>query len=376
MPKSATVNHQTIRSINRIWPSPQRHRGTEKTKRKISILHSATLWLCGQSQLKWALRWQSIHPLAICLMLLMVTACDARPPASSPGDRPDFGNAFWKNWGDGKAELAGYDIVYPRYGRLRKGTGVTIFVTEDFSNTLRVKADPGKHPKSDVYPVIKLNLVEDFPTGLYDYSLMSSVFVRSDNSDQGGLPVKASFSAQEWCGHAYAQLLFDDRDIRLTSHSYFDGEADQNHKLQLPTNAMSQDVLLHWARGLASPALKAGESTQVKLLRSLAYSRLRHQPLNWVDATLTFEKKPVEITVPAGTFMCVVMTCTLADGMKWTFYIQRDDPYRHLVSWESSAGHKGEMIKAKRLPYWQLHDEGNESMLKEIGLTQRGKRMP
>ena len=254
-----------------------------------------------------------------------------------------------------------------RVGLLRlPSTAVSVFL----------KADAGKHPEAEVYPVIKLNLVEDFATGLYDYNLMTSVFVRSDNTGNGGAPVKTSFSAQEWCGHAYAQLLFDKNDIRLSSHSYFDGEADQNHKINLLANAMNEDVLLHWARGLAWPVLSPGQTVKVKLLRSLAYSRLRHQPLQWVDATLSFEAKPVQVTVTAGTFMCDVLTCTLADGMKWIFHIQRDDPYRHLIAWESSAGYKASFIKSKRLPYWRLHDEGDESVLKEIGLSPRGKRMP
>ncbi|MFG0248239.1 MAG: hypothetical protein ACF8OB_05075 [Phycisphaeraceae bacterium JB051] len=310
--------------------------------------------------------------LMLIITTLAVAACDAQTISPSP----NFGNDFWKQWGDGKAEMAGYDIIYPRYGQLRKGTGVTIFVTEDFSDTLRVKADPGKHPKADVYPVIKLNLIEDFPTGLYDYSLMTSVFVRADNSEKGGLPVKASFSAQEWCGHAYAQLLFDKSSIRLTSHSYFDGEADQNYKLNMPSNAMSQDTLLHWARGLANPVLKPGQSVKVNMLMSMAHSRLRHQPLAFTQATLTFTDKPVEVTVPAGSLSCDQLTCTLADGEKWTFHVDRNSPYRPIVQWESSAGHKGQLIKSKRLPYWRLHDNGDESILSELGLKPRDARMP
>src|SRR5437879_1004520 len=51
---------------------------------------------------------------------------------------------FWKWWGDGKAELDGYALTQPRYGEPREGTAVLVFVTEDFSDSARVKADPGK----------------------------------------------------------------------------------------------------------------------------------------------------------------------------------------------------------------------------------------
>ena len=36
---------------------------------------------------------------------------------------------FWKHWGDGQAELNGYRLKQPRYGVVRDGTAVMIFVT-------------------------------------------------------------------------------------------------------------------------------------------------------------------------------------------------------------------------------------------------------
>ena len=85
---------------------------------------------------------------------------------------------FWPHWSDNKAEMNGYRLVQPRYGAKRAGTAVLIYVTEDFSDSLRVKADPGQHPASDVYPVMKLNDVRHFQTGIYDYNVMTSTFAR------------------------------------------------------------------------------------------------------------------------------------------------------------------------------------------------------
>jgi hypothetical protein len=49
-----------------------------------------------------------------------------------------------------------------------------------------------------VYPVLKLNAVRKFQTGIYDYSVLTSTFART----AAGFPVaKLSFSIQEWCGH-------------------------------------------------------------------------------------------------------------------------------------------------------------------------------
>ena len=101
-----------------------------------------------------------------------------RSSSSVPRRCPPTAQDFWAHWGDGKAELNGYALKQPRYGAVRTGTAVLIFVTEDFSDSLRVKADPGKHPASDVYPVLKLNAVRDFQTGIYDYNVMTSTFLR------------------------------------------------------------------------------------------------------------------------------------------------------------------------------------------------------
>jgi len=114
--------------------------------------------------------------LAVCWIVAAALPLLA-PSSNRVAPAPAFDAAFWKQWGDGQAELSGYDLTFPRYGQLRRGVAVTIFVTETFSNTLRVKADPGKHPPSDEFPVMKLNLIEDYQTGVYDYNDMTSSFV-------------------------------------------------------------------------------------------------------------------------------------------------------------------------------------------------------
>ena len=162
---------------------------------------------------------------------------------------------FWKFWGDGKAELDGYALTEPRYGQAREGTAVAIFVTEDFSDALRVKADPGKHDKADVMPVMKINLVRDFQTGIYDYNTMTSTFLRTESAFS---LAKTSFSSQEWCGHVYAQWLARGTHLVGTSHSYFDGEADAAPELELPAGGVVEDALPILVRGLRGDWLAPG----------------------------------------------------------------------------------------------------------------------
>lgn len=290
---------------------------------------------------------------------------------------PLFDTAFWQRWGDGRAELAGYDLVAPRYGALRKGVAVTIFVTETFSNALRVKADPGKHAKSDELPVMKLNLVQDFPTGIYDYNLMTSAFVTlaAVNGQPAGSPTKVSFSSQEWCGNVYSQLLFDARSMRLASHSYFDGEADRTATLPTPPGTVSEDALLLWARGLAAPVLAPGETRAVPIARSLRASRLLHQPQDVQRVTLAHAARRQGVTVPAGTFDADVLTAQVQGGRTWTFWVERAQPHR-VVQWTCSDGESGRLLASDRLEYWKMHDLGMESALVELGLRPRADRMP
>lgn len=315
--------------------------------------------------------------------LVFVTAvalvASARAQASAPGfvAAPVFGDAFWKRWGDDRAELAGYDLVTPRYGSPRHGIAVAIFVTETFSNSLRVKSDPGKHPKSDEYPVLKLNLVQDFPTGIYDYNLMTSAFVALTpvNDRPSGAPTKLSFSSQEWCGNVYAQVVLDAKGARLTSHSYFDGEADRSATLPCPNDAASEDALLLWARGLAYPLVAAGETRTAPLLRSLREARLLHRPVAVGRAQFSRDRGPHPLDVPAGHFDAELATVAVDGGRTWTFWVEREQPHR-ILQWRASDGEQAQLLAADRLQYWTMHDPGGEAMLAKIGLTPRGARMP
>lgn len=318
--------------------------------------------------------------LAFLFAVLTAHAEDEAPPA------------FWDYWGDGRAEVASYDLTFPRYGEKREGVAVTVFVTETFSDTLKVKADPGRHPKWDEFPVMKLNLIQDFPTGIYDYNVMTSAFVGLAPHDgrEKGRPAKVSFSSQEWCGHVWAQLLFDSGTAKLVSHSYFDGEADLLQRLPVDKGGYSEDALLLWARGFAAPELKPGESKTVPMLRSLETARLRHTPVMPDVARLTRGKETRTITVPGGTFEVEVFTAVIAtreerlddekitDPRKrraWTFFVEKTHP-RRLIRWENAEGLAAEYVKGERLKYWEMNGPKGIGNLEKIGLKPRGKRMP
>ncbi len=298
-----------------------------------------------------------------------VAAREPRPPP------PAFDRSFWDQWGDGQAELSGYALTTPRYGELRTGSAVTIFVTETFSKRDRVKADPGKHPKDDELPVLKLNYVKSFQTGVYDYDLMTSTFLAlapAFGRDPGS-PVKVSFSAQEWCGHVYHQLLFDDGGkARETSHSYFDGEADQARTTDAPNDGLVEDAALAWARGLAAPTLQPGGATTVPFLISATRARLLHRPLAWSKAELSRSATTRQATVPAGTFEVDEWRIE-AGPLTLSYLVEKAAPHR-VVQWTGSDGERAELLGSTRSKYWEQHGEGFERELAKLRLKPPAQR--
>jgi hypothetical protein len=284
----------------------------------------------------------------------------ALPLAAAGADARDF----WKHWGDGKAELSGYRLTQPRYGAPRAGRAVLIFVTESMSESLRVKADPGRHAASDVHPVMKLNEVRDFQTGIYDYNVLTSVFARV----AAGWPVaKVSFSSQEWCGHVYHQLIPRNDRVAGVFHSYFDGEADGTDTLPLPGDGVFEDALPILLRGWQTEYLKAGESRSVPFLPSLLAARLRHQRLAWGRATISRSSGTSTLSTPAGRFEVVTWRVAREGAEATTFAFEALPPYR-LVRRSSDAGEELVLMGSTRLAYWKLNGPGGERYLKELGL--------
>ena len=302
---------------------------------------------------------------ATAALSFFATVSAARDPRPVPALTAAQSQAFWSHWGDGRAELSGYRLQQPRYGSSRPGTAVLIYVTEDFSDSLRVKADPGKHPASDVYPVLKLNAVRDFQTGIYDYNVMTSTFARV----APGWPVaKVSFSSQEWCGHVWHQLLPRGGSVGGVSHSYFDGEADRTEKLAMPEDGVMEDALPILVRGWTGEYLPRGGSRTVPFLPSLLRARLAHKPLTWGRATIGVAAAPSSVAVPAGRFDVIDWTVAPADGGPVTTYQVEVAPPHRIVRWSADDGEQAEMLGSERHAYWTMNGPGGEESLKTLGL--------
>jgi hypothetical protein len=257
-----------------------------------------------------------------------------------------------------------------------------------------VKSEDPRRPAAETVPVLKLNLIQDFSTGVYDYNLMTSAFVAltAGAGHEAGRAVKVSFSAQEWCGHAYAQARLDASGVRLESHSYFDGEADETSTLPANAVGLVEDALLVWARGLASPVPAPGATVDAPVLRSLEHARLAHVPVAWDRATLGRSASSSLVTVPAGTFDVDEWTVSIASATgprsyppgrspaaptprTWRFLVERAWPHR-VIRWTRGDGARADLVASSRIAYWTMNGPGLESALDGLGLRPRGPRTP
>ncbi len=308
--------------------------------------------------------------------LCLLVSCAKPPGAEKAGKSPaSYGAEFWDTWGDGFAEVSTYDLVIPRYGEARNGESILIFVSETFSERQRVKADPGKNPRTDEFPVMKFNWQKNFQTGIYDYSEMLSGFLGLGPS--GGRPAgslaKLSFSRQEWCGHMFAQALFDRERVRVSGTSYFDGDADLSQVLEWKGETMSEDGLVFWARQMSGPALKPGEAKVVPFLTGLRSARDAHAPMAYSQINLTRGATLARVEVPAGEFEAETWAAQLPNGRSYVFHVEKEAPHR-LLRWQFTSGEVGEMVATERVKYWQLNQPDGVEALRSLGLEPRAPR--
>lgn len=179
-----------------------------------------------------------------------------------------------EQWYQGEAEITSYALEQNRYQDVHPGQAVLIFVTEDFLTDKQVKNDNYRNPNST--PILKMNRVLDFPTGLYDYHVMTSVFTPVKTQ---AFPhtLKVTNATTEWCGQVFSQLNYEKGSYTSKLFSYFEDEGDQETKVKA---GLLEDEVFNRIR-INPAALPVGE---VKMLPSSTYLRLSHRAVKLVEA--------------------------------------------------------------------------------------------
>ena len=283
-----------------------------------------------------------------------------------PGLPNDAEGDFGAIWYDGRAEVSGYRWSGTRYGELRRGEAVAIFVTEPFSTELFVKLDRPTGSAGSQVTALKLNLVRDFQTGLYDYNTMVSCFVDSGDFSL----IKHTFSSAEWCGHVFEELRASRRGIELDVKSYFQGESGED-VLVAKRDGVVGEQLFVLLRDLRGPFLRPGESRTLPFLASPFERRLRHTKAVWGTLEVQRPVASAEVTTPAGVFRAVEYALSSSDGRRGRVTIEEAYPHRLLAwRWEKDGAvlDAGELAGSRRLPYWELHAEGQAELRSSIGL--------
>ena len=262
---------------------------------------------------------------------------------------------FKDYWYAGAAEITSYELKQARYGEIREGTAVNIFVTEDFLPEIQVKAN---YSSDENIPVLKLNQVKNFLTGIYPYSIMTSTF---NPVNATGHALKVSNSVQEWCGHVYTQLN-NKKDFEIESHSYFEGEADR--KIKLPKTWLENEL---WNLIRINPdELPTGET---ELIPSLEYLRLAHKELMSYRAILNL-KQNESVSVYNIHYPELKRDLTIHFENKFPYAIEKwEDTYVSGFGPEAEAlTTTATKIKRIKTAYWSLNKNKDVILRDTLGL--------
>jgi len=271
-------------------------------------------------------------------------------------------SSFAKNqlpeyWSSGLAEINRYELQQARYGSMHPGEVILLFVTEPFDTKQQVKSDAGYGTKNST-PILKLNAFKRFETGIYDYSLMTSVFTDTEQAENSTL--KITMSLQDWCGQSFVQWNKWEDTWAVSVRSYFQSVGDQD--LELPL-AVHEDGIWNQIR-LDPDSLPLGE---LPMIPATTYLSLKHKPTAAYEvmASLSEAKKGFrnyKLFYPA-------LNRTLS------IQFRAEAPYE-IISWEESYPDAGNVLltttakrsHSTRSYYWEQNQPKDLHLRKKLGL--------
>jgi len=220
--------------------------------------------------------------------------------------------------------LTRYELKQSRYGEIRDGDAVLIFVTEDFL--------PDRQ--------------------------MTSTFTPVDGDRQ---TLKVSSSVQEWCGHVYQQLNLRQDGYHEVLHSYFQDEADREARVGA---AMPEDEI--WTRIRIDPSsLPIGE---VEVIPGLQDARMTHRPA-------AIERATAELSGEQGGSVAVYRLEYRDFPRTLVIRFEAAFPFT-VLSWEEhhdASGDERQITRATRThsvmtDYWNKNSVGDGDDRRKLGL--------
>ncbi len=301
------------------------------------------------------------------LLPVLFAQCQAEQgDRKKPLPEPELEQNFKDYWYAGKAEISRYKLKQRRYGEVREGDAIMVFVTEPFLVNTQVKKEKPTDEAST--KVLKLNLTKDFVTGIYDYHLMTSVFDPVNRKAFDG-PLKTTTSSQEWCGQSFLQLNDREEGYEVEGRSYFQDEGDVDSTIDPP---LLEDEL--WTRIRMGPdKLPMGNYS---LLPSGMSIRLMHLGFRSRKAELAkFGLREKDSIYPGKKLAGYKIHYQDPERILRIFY-ENEFPHR-IAGWEEHMvqknGEKRLRVRAVRThqirsPYWKKNAKKHRELRKELGL--------
>ncbi|WP_066219509.1 hypothetical protein [Formosa haliotis] len=262
---------------------------------------------------------------------------------------------FKAYWYSGKAEINSYALKQSRYGEIRDGEVVLIFVTEPFSLSKQVKLDRPKAAGSDKISVLKLNNIRKFNTGIYDYSIVTSTFTPIQTQKYPNT-LKVNTSVQEWCGHTFTQLNLGETQYKFQQFSYFESEGDTEKNISI---ALLEDELMSRIR-ISNGQLPLGDTD---IILSTLYSRFAHKDLDVAKANIskTETDSTMQYTIAYQNYNRTV-----------SIQVEKHFPYK-ILSWIEDDGNglitEAHLIMSINEPYWNQKKRTDEKLREELQLV-------
>jgi len=300
--------------------------------------------------------------LAVGFAFAMKATVFQKEPSSSAAAEPP--KDFARYWFAGKAELSRYTLQQAQYGVLNPGEAVLIFVTEDFRTDTQVKAET-EVSRERATPVLKLNAVRKFVTGIYDYSLYTSVFTPIDRKLFPNT-LKVSTSGQEWCGHSYLQVNYRNNGYQVSGRSYFEQEVAEEYTID---KALLEDELWNRIR-LAPDQLPTGT---LKVVPGTVSARLRHKQLQPLEAEASLSDYTG--TDFSGSGLKAYTLAYKTDDRTLTIVFGNAFPHP-IVGWEETYKSKNNRLTSRAVlqktiqtDYWNHNAPADTVLRKTLGVS-------
>tara|TARA_B110000503_G_scaffold143719_1_gene247602 strand:- start:1979 stop:2899 length:921 start_codon:yes stop_codon:yes gene_type:complete len=302
--------------------------------------------------------------LALFFSFILIISCQPQKEKSEVNDSIVKTNTkFDSYWQDGKAEVSVYALFQNRYNAIHPGKVVSIFVQEDFLTDKQVKNESYESKSST--PILKNILRTNFTTGIYDYSLHTSVFTPINQGRFSTL--KVTNTIQEWCGTTFLQMNHKNGVYFIEQRSYFEKEGDRRVELE---QAVVEDALMNQIR-LNYKSLPVGE---FKFISKLSYMALKHQPLKVFSAIGVLND--YKETAFNGENLLEYRYTIAEQKREVTLVFESVSPFKIVGFTESYPSAFDEevrttiatLISYKRLAYWGMNAPKDAEIRKKIGL--------